>query len=843
MCTIFGHKKREMGYSYSSAYRWRRFPLVILIIFSLFVFAEPSFSSGESKGYYGRLRTEEFLSAMVPKERFLLVLMKNIQEEIKTRKAKGNQIVQWGIEIPLSPLEELRKAYTAEIEKNLQLLTEIDRLERKARQKADLSVLSALSDLRQKVIHIFQSPLLEGSYPLQKLSSSEIKTPRKNQDIGSEPTILSPSPPSPEIFFDQWKYTHVLSWKLKLTQYELIRAQLLNTANVQEEEQMFKRELRSALESYTQGDYVLARLQFRDIISTYGKDRLVDDILFYTGESAFALNILDDALTFYQQVVEQYPASPFAMKALIKMFFIHYFYNQPEKVYQIYQVLMQKKAFLDDETGGLVSYLAGFCQLRQNRFYEALSCFSNVSSRCSYYYPSQYLSAIAFSNLGQEQRAIEIYRILSELQEERPLNPMRVQIRNNALLKLGLFYYEQGENQKAISLLNRISQQDEWDDLVLLGKAWSAYRAGKPAEALEHAESVLRQSLFSRYIYEAKILSARSRELLGQKKEATQAFSQIFQLRESAQKILPYTTLDIFSEGNQENSQNLLSEINRIGQFLGETFSISPIDSISDLRMASLRFGEMAIRLDSLTQKAEQVQNHQALKKLHGLREQFVQTDSEYRAQRIPAFFAHSEDPILQRMGISFFLRYGFEFLLFNLLHEKEKTQKNLAMVDSLLGQSRISGSDSLVIQLEIRRDEFEEYLVKLNQYEVWIRENMPEEFYVEIDRWASFSGYGISNINFSMIQELDERMAKISQMLEQLNQVYAIKKQTLDERLAGLLREVAQIEERIQIEMQKRREKEREQFLKQEYFDSLHRESPVKPLEAPTLPKQEKSP
>jgi len=812
----------------------------VFMVFSSLVFAGHAFPSMESGQYYGRLRTEEFLSTMVPKERFLLVFMKNIQEEIKTRRAEGNEIAQWGIEIPVSPLEELKRAYTDEIERNLQLLAEIDRLERKARQKADLSVLSALSGLRQKVLHIFQFPVLEGTSTLHNLSPSVSETSQKNQEVLNS-TSYTPSP-SPEIFFEQWKYTHVLSWKLKLTQYELIRTQLLNTATVPQEERMFQRELRSALEAYTQGDYVLARLQFRDILSTYGKNRIVDDILFYTAESAFALNFLDEALQFYQQVVDQYPASPFAIKALIKMLFIHYFYNQPEKVNQIYQVLMIKKAFLEDETSGLVSYLTGFSLLRQNRFHEALSCFANVSPRCSYYYPGQYLSAIALSNLGQEERAIEIYRMLSELPEERPINPMRVQIRNNALLKLGFIYYERGENQKAISLFNRISQQDAWDDLVLLGKAWSAYRAGRPAEALEHAESFLRQSLFSRYIYEAKILSARSRELLGQKKEAASEFSQVLQLRESAHKILPYTALDVFSEKNQEKDQSLLSEMSRIGQFLEAGLSISPADSIPELKSASSRFGKMAIRLDSLTQKAEQVQNHHTLKVLRELREQLTQTDAEYRARRMLPFSTYFDDPILQRIGISFSLRYGFEFLLTNLLHEKEKTQKNLAMVDSLLGESQMAGHDSVAIQLEIRKDEFEEYLLKLNQYEVWLRENMPEAFYVEIDRWASFSGYGISNINFSMIQELDDRMAKISQMLAQLNQVYAMKKKALDERLEGLLREVAQIEERMQMEMQKRREKEREQFLKQEYFDALHRESPVKPVETPTIPKREKS-
>lgn len=840
MCSIFDHKMKNMNHSNSSGHRLNVFFLVLLG-FIILIFADHAFSSMGNAGYYGKLPTEEFLSAMVPKERFLLVFMKNIQEEIKARKAEGSLVIQWGIEIPVSPVEELRQAYAKEVERNLQLLAEIDRLERKARQKADLSVLSALSGLRQKVIEIFQYSALGESPLVQKYPPSESEMSQKNSEV-QPPVSTTDGHSTPEIFFEQWKYTHVLSWKLKLTQYELIRTQLLNTASPKEEERMFQRELRSALETYAQGDYLLARLQFRDILSTYGQGRIVDDILFYTAESAFALNFLDEALKWYQQVVEQYPTSPFAVKALIKMLFIHHFYNQPEKVYQIYQVLMEKKAFLEDETSGLVSYLTGFSLLRQNRFSEALSCFANVSLRCSYYYPAQYLSAIAFSNLGQEERAIEIYRILSELPDERPINPMQVQIRNNALLKLGLMYYERGENQKALSLLNRISQQKEWDDLVLLGKAWSAYRAGKPAEALEHAESVLRQSLFSRYIYEAKILSARSRELLGQKKEATQAFSQVLQLGESAKKFLPYTAVDIFSEKNQEKNQSLLSEMNRIGQFLGNTLSVSPSDSMDEFKMVSSRFKDMAIRLDSLTQKAEETQNHHTVKALQEIRERFTQTDSEYRTRHFPAFSTYSDDPILQWMGISFFLRYGFEFLLSNLLHEKLNTEKNLAIMDSLLAQAQTSGHDSVAIQLEIRKDEFEEYLLKLNQYEVWIRENMPEAFYVEIDRWANFSGYGISNINFSMIQELDERMAKVSQILTQLNQVYVIKKQALDERLEGLLREVAQIEARMQAEMQKRRQKEREQFLKQEYFDALHRESPVKPIETPSIPKREKT-
>jgi len=172
-------------------------------------------------------------------------------------------------------------------------------------------------------------------------------------------------------------------------------------------------------------------------------------------------------------------------------------------------------------------------------------------------------------------------------------------------------------------------------------------------------------------------------------------------------------------------------------------------------------------------------------------------------------------------------------------MREKRETQDDLATIEKALAGGLVADSTAFRIRLEIRKDELADYCMRLNQHEIWLREHMPQAYEVEIDRWARFSEYGISTINFSRIQDIDVRIRDISGLVTQLDQVYRRKKAELGMRIDDLLGDVNRIETQMRDEMQKKQKEANDRFLKNEYFDPGGKETPAARIETPRSEKE----
>jgi hypothetical protein len=247
--------------------------------------------------------------------------------------------------------------------------------------------------------------------------------------------------------------------------------------------------------------------------------------------------------------------------------------------------------------------------------------------------------------------------------------------------------------------------------------------------------------------------------------------------------------------------------------------------------------------LDSLEQEAAGSGNSRFVQYIRTLRGSMIRAlqDNVRRGRMDPA--RDAEDPVIRRMGLSNYLRYLFGMLLDDTVREKRRTQADLEQVDTVLRGPAFADSMALRLRMEIRRDELSEYCMRLNQYEVWLREHMPQTVQVEIDRWARFSEYGISNINFTRIQEIESRIVDISGLVGQLERTYQAKKAELGKRIESLLGDVAQIEKQMQAEMQKRKTEEKERFLNTEYFQAEPKEIPTLKPEREGVPEKEGRP
>lgn len=803
-----------------------------------------SSSEVEDLRYTLRLKNEEFMRMAVPKEKYLLGLVRNVTEEVKARRLTSKEMSSLGIDALISPKQMLLDAYVQEINRVFGLLGEISALESKARKRVDWQALESLAVLRKDVTGILESRVFLPSDSILTQDTGSGTKPDAKSEAAAGPASPEESRPVSrefaETLMDQWKYNHLLDYRLTQTRFELIRTKLMRSATPLEMQRMFQRDLRSALESYAAGDFALSRLQLRDVIAAYPGIQMVDDILFYAAESSFGLNFLDEALGTYRELASRYPVSAYSGKALSKMIFIHYAYGQTDSMVQTFQRLQhfQKMApvqnVLDDETVGVASYLVGLAEFNREAFVKALAAFQQVPAATSYGPFAQYLTAACHSNTGNDEAAIALYTRLAELPAGKERDPIKIQVKNNALMKMGLIYFERGDNIRAASLFRRVDKEFATNDLNLLGRAWSAYRSGKPVEALENAEAILKNSLFSNYLYEAKVLAARSKELMGQSDEAVLDLEQVRSAGTSPLSdrwSAPADGAHADDAGPGSETQ-LYSEASRIFRFLhepdGPIRSVYAADGGPALDGAvRLLDGKITV-LDSLERLAEQRKSQFYLNNIRKLRGSAIQTLQLQGRNASSGALRTAEDPILRRMGLSAYLRYLFVTLLDEAVTEKRKIQMHIEELERMAGEPRSAGQDVLQIRMEIRREELIDTWQKLNQYEVWLRENMPQAFRVEIDRWANFSEYGISNINFSRIREIDGQMAELSGVARQIDRVYQAKKIELGRRIEALLEDVILIERQMQAEAQKKNDQEKDKRFNSEYFEKSRRESPL---------------
>ncbi|MBN1895515.1 tetratricopeptide repeat protein [bacterium] len=800
-------------------------------------------SSFSELAYYLELQESEFVSAMLPRERLLLNLANSVYEEIEDRKKEGAVTLDLGVADIVSPEDRLVEEYDREVEEINRLLNQIQDLEKLARRKSNLDILQALSALKSRVLEMLPGMRsASGSRPDAEESGEERaadipgemmaldRFSHKTDSSGRTQSSLAQS------LFNEWKYNRLLDFQAKTAKFEYLRTRLLRTASRNQEERMFRRDLKNALAAYWKGDLELSRVLLSDILSVYGRGRILDDVLFYLSESAYGLNRLDEALSGYQRLMKEYPDSPLTGKAGMKILYIHYFYGQWDELTSVFQKIYTRPDLLDDEAWSTAAYLMGYVFFQKGQFGKALTVLATVKPGTAYYYPSFYLSAACYSNLEDDESALKIYYDLAHIGNDPKKDPLLDQIQNNALLKSGFIYYERGDHDRARSMFDQVSRNFRNYDLSILGKAWSAFEQGKPVQSLKNAETLLRESMVSSYAYEAQVLAASSKDILGQKEEAIEDLLQVYRAGESSagspvqMDAAGSTTGAVGQAGVEsararERNENLYREASRIGRFLSIRTGLSR-ESTEALHPETDRIEGQIEALDRLESELSG-RSGSSLDRIRQVRSGLIETLEAHNAGLFRERRSDS-DPLIRRMGMTEYLGYLFRTLLQETLREKSETEQDLLDAEALIDRARQDGNFDVQIRMEIKKSELEDYYARLNQYEIWLRENTPEDFRVDIGQWASFSGYGISNINFSRIKEFENRMSRISVLIGSLEKTYRAKRRELEARVQDLLADVERIEAEIGLESQKRKEKERNLFFQDMYFDRLNQESAV---------------
>ncbi|MBN2102708.1 tetratricopeptide repeat protein [bacterium] len=816
---------------------WRfAFSCLFIGVFSG-LFAEQITDQDSESHFYNRLRSEDFMRMMIPKEKYLLGLVKNVSEELANRRSEGQTAIDLGIDAIRSPKDVLMDNYSSEVKAMERLITQIENLEIQAKRRVDLDILRSLEQLKERlksflsdeikslsVQHEKQASQMQHQPIIVPGASNESPSFENVEDPFSEEAITSGD------LFEQWKYNRILDYKLRLAKYNFYRLRLRNSANAAQAKRIFQRDLQQALQTYNAGDFELARFQLQDVLDQYSETYVLDDVMYFRCESAYALNLLNEAIEGYQRLTATYPNSEYASKAMVKMIYIYYIYGDVNKQVDVFQRLLIRRLQIFPGTWGTLTYLVGYSQFKSGQFKPALETLNYINTGSSYYYPAHYLSAACYSNLGDNDKAIQIYkRLVNEISATK--NPMLNQIRNNALLKLGLIYYENGKTRQAREYFSLVAEESESYDLSLLGDAWAAYQEGRPAEALKSVESLLNDNLLSNYMYEARVLAASSKELLGRKEAALSDLKQITGVERNEYGEQLNAQRDGFNSLNSEKERELYKEAKQIQKFLRGDPDIMRFNQATETEFLGTQqqLQQEINTLDHLESLAREDQKKGAsLSDIRQLRGEVIETLQDHTMDGRGATASRDDAPLIRQMGMTEYLRYLFRSLLLETMSEKDHTKMNIESAEQLMADAQAASRFKISLHMEMRIEELKDYYDKLSQYEVWLRENLPQEFRIEVDQWTSFSSYGISNINFNRIKEIDERTAQISRVLNSIDRVFKEKRIKLEKRIQRLLSDVSRIEGQMKVEAKRRKERDREDFFHNKYFNKQVKEPAV---------------
>ena len=810
-----------------------------LLFFSLAsgLFAARITDQDSESHFYDRLRSEDFMQMMIPKEKYLLGLVKNVSEELADRRSEGYDAADLGIDAVRSPKDVLMEDYDSEVRAMERLISQIENLEIQAKRRVDLGILRSLEQLKDRLKTFLSEEIktLNEQHEEQayRMHTQPIVVPETTKESPSFENVDDPfseeSITSGDLF-EQWKYNRILDYKLRLAKYGYYRMRLRNSADALQAKRMFQRDLQQALQTYNSGDFELARLQLQDLLDNYSNAYVLDDVMYFRCESGYALNLLDEALEQYQHLVATYPNSEFAAKAMVKMVYIYYIYGDVTRQVDVFQRLLIRRTHIFPGTWGIVTYLVGYSQFKSGQFQQALETLEYVDTGSAYYYPAHYLSAACYSNLGNNRSAIQIYQhLIEEISTSK--NPMLNQIRNNALLKLGLIHYENGETQTARKYFNCVHATSDSYDLSLLGNAWAAYQEGRPAEALQSVENLLNDNMLSNYIYEAQVLAASSKELLGQKEEALRDLKEITEMKQRQEKMQLKSQQDGVHSLKEEKQTELYKEAKRIQKFLRGDAETIRLDRPAETEFAGTQqqLQKEINTLDQLESLAlEDREKGASLSEIRQLRGEVIETLQDHTIDGRENSTSRDDAPLIRQMGMTEYLRYLFRSLLLETISEKDHTRMDVEAAEQLMADAQAANRFKISLHMEIRKEELEDYYATLNQYEVWIRENLPQEFRIEVDQWTSFSSYGISNINFNRIEEIDERNAQISRIMASIGRVFKEKRIKLEKRIQRLLSDVSRIESQMESEAEHRKERDRDDFFHHKYFNKQVKEPTV---------------
>jgi len=782
-----------------------------------------------------RLSTNSRISLLLKEQNAEVNTLVRMYEKLeslqKLAEARNNQsflgqiqALQDSIRIALGDVDSsksqfIANAYFEEAESLVATLRELDELQSRALAVAP-EVSVDIQDVRRTILQKLprRLPLLLG-YNYVILEESRI------------PQLVN-----------EWKANQVTDYAVRLMRYRIIEESLLDNATPTQYRRMRARSLYDAYRNYALEEYELAKMQFDRVLQIYGSNFEDAPALYFDrGESLFAQKLYNDAEQDYLVLVSEYPDSKYLGLSFFRLLQMHERKPNRGNFYRFFSLMQSNRNRIDSQSLDKCFYLAGYVQLKDGDFSAAENSLNAVSPEFEQYWKSRLLLGVARTS---QQKYAEVIDLFAEITETVPSGSF---IRDSGHLRLGYLYYERGEFEQALQHFERVSPTFANHAETLLSIAWTHLKLKNYDKTVDTIELLTKYYLDSEHIYEAQVLAAHARRLLDDTGGSQQHLRYVANARSALELSSRYNAerelvLDQLNTLDHLEKQAL--EQNDRGAFQVVDFYRTRLqDALQQFELHGAR-GNFALenletertkilsqieQLERLMAKAGESDDEEAFKVAQRQHERLVKALQLYdsdTASRRRSFFV--DYPLATKEAVQRYRKEMLQELSTDL--SQEQAQLNNVMTQVAMLQKEIGQNHTAVnadMQLEVLNSEVFNLYERMQRLQAWTHENTATEVKTDFNRYADFSGFGMSDATFAAIQQKDKVLAKLSDYKNAIANLVIERKEYLRDRVRAHEAELRRLEKERQQERLEQEREERREYLQESYFDTTDREIP----------------
>jgi tetratricopeptide (TPR) repeat protein len=807
------------------------------------------------KAYVDELMTD-FGTDAIRHERFLVKQIRMLNEEIKSRVGSVPNIHKNyfdRLENRLSEVRELKSRLSGT--SSFQLNNFIVDIEK----EIDHTIKAGIVDFqKQKVIeeavqllYVAEEAIKldpNASVEEDPMFSEEFKTTKRDfiNSFGKK-AILTPEQAkqvaNATIFdvYEAWRYNNRLEFQKRWTDVEIIKNRLVKNGTDEERKRMFNRELVQASEMFNYGFYDLAERMFGEIATRYKLIGMLDDCLYYKGESNYTLGRYNQAETDFKALLLQYPSSSFIPAAYTRLMYISFHFNKYDETIN-YLDRMQAIVSSSDPALEEARFLGMISGLKSGRYDQTVSLGFEIPETSRYYREARFAMAEAYAGAGNYEEATNIFNSLLQAKI------FDLNFRSTIFLKLGYLNYELGDYNSAIKNFDQIPGSFPNYDRVLIGYGWAYYKNELNKERPEDRDFTLAKKnlellidLFygSDYYLEAKTLVGYIYQLEENTRKAIENFTYAYESKETKQ----------LSDDMNVERDNLLKsyqaasgleekalEANNVSAFSRAYATKKKIRGpLNELTMVDLsasgvavrnevgRLNKQLIELDRLKTIAEQRNDKKSIDRIEEMQLKI------YRAVNMMS------EPEKSEFGINYFDEHPFARKESMIEHDNASIQKmreevsqqkmevdtRLAQLDVDIENAKARRDYKKVINLEISKDRFQDLKKNLDLMETRAYTFDIRTSNINVDEWSDYGAFGVANVNFAVKQMKQEEITHLLDQVNQINQFLEKRKENIEHKIDQINQEITVMTRRVKEQERRREREEMKRRFEESYFDT----------------------
>ena len=348
----------------------------------------------------------------------------------------------------------------------------------------------------------------------------------------------------------------------------------------------------------------------------------------------------------------------------------------------------------------------------------------------------------------------------------------------------------------------------------------------------------------SNYTYEGLVLSAHCKRAQKRTKEAIvdlryvanskQVLNRVNEYNNERSRILKQLAgLEILEQRILEHqNKQLYPKLVKIRTLINDALTSFRYRGAVNSRMLEKYNNERKIvvrqidEFDKIIKFAEDQGNKEMLADALKQRRRLVTVLRQYQLKQPVSNVSYYLDyPLATKEGGIIYRRGIVEKLVKELIQEKTTIQKDLDIIAELAQIRDENSRIDVTVDMEILEEDFVDLNNQLNSFQVWLANHKVDDIETQTVRWANFSGFGISDINFAKFRERNKEVVGLSKNVSKIENILEKKKRDLEERITRFDNELIKMQKEMEAENIRLEKLEKEKYFQEIYFETKTRE------------------